>query len=92
MSMRIEDAVRYSEAVRAIYLQAEIGIIYALPSYGKDYQQPYRQLKKVLLSLPANSAYAAVHGSTGSPRTVALEPVRPECVEGGERTIWWPHR
>ncbi|MDH4188201.1 MAG: hypothetical protein OEV08_14515, partial [Nitrospira sp.] len=74
------------------YLQAEIRIIYALPSHGKDYQEPYRQLKKALLSPAANSAYAAVHSSTGSPRPVALEPVRPECVERREYTIWWPHR
>jgi len=48
MSMRIEDIVKYSKAIRAIYPQVEIGIIDALPSHGKDYQQPYRQLKNAL--------------------------------------------
>lgn len=48
MSMRIEDVVRYSKAVRAIYPQVEIGIIDDLPSHGKEYQQPYRQLKNAL--------------------------------------------
>ena len=48
MSMRIEGIVKYSKAVRAIYPQVEIGIIDALPSHGKDYQQPYLQLQKAL--------------------------------------------
>jgi hypothetical protein len=48
MSMRIEGIVKYSKAVRAIYPQVEIGIIDALPSHGKDYQQTYRQLKDAL--------------------------------------------
>jgi len=48
MSMRIEDIVKYSKSVRAIYPQVEIGIIDDLPSHGKDYQQPYRQLKNAL--------------------------------------------
>ena len=48
MSMRIEGIVKYSKAVRAIYPQVEIGIIDALPSHGKEYQQPYRQLKNAL--------------------------------------------
>ena len=45
-----------------------------------------------LLSRPPNSAYATVHGSTSSPRTVTLKPVRPEPVEGQGCTICWPHQ
>ena len=39
-----------------------------------------------------NSAHAAVPGSTSAPRTVALKSVRPEPVEGRERTMCWPHQ
>ena len=46
----------------------------------------------LLMSRPPNSAYAAVHGSTSSPRTVALKPVRSEHVEGRERIMCRPHQ
>jgi len=45
MSQRIDDIVAYAKAAREIFPAAEIGIIDALPSHGKDYRAPYRQLK-----------------------------------------------
>lgn len=48
VSWRVEDAVAYAKAVRAIYPQVQIGIIDALPSHGKDYQQPYLMLRDAL--------------------------------------------
>lgn len=48
ISKRIEDVIVYAKAVRAIYPQAAIGIIDALPSNGKAYKQPYSMLKEAL--------------------------------------------
>lgn len=48
LSWRIEDAVAYAKAARAIYPQVQIGIIDAIPSHGEDYRQPYRMLKDAL--------------------------------------------
>lgn len=48
LSKRIEDVVAYAKAARAVYPQAQIGIIDALPSYNQDYRQPYLMLKDAL--------------------------------------------
>lgn len=45
MKKRIGDVVSYAKAARAVYQEAEIGIIDALPSLGKSYREPYRQLR-----------------------------------------------
>ncbi len=48
LSKRIEDVVSFAKAVRPIYPRAEIGIIDALPSHGRDYRVPYRQLRDAM--------------------------------------------
>ena len=48
LSKRIEDAVAFAKAARPIYPRAEIGIIDALPSHGKDFRRPYRQLRDAM--------------------------------------------
>jgi len=48
MSKRIEAVVAYTRAAKAVFPQAEIGIIDALPSHGRDYRQPYRELRDAM--------------------------------------------
>lgn len=48
LGKRIEDVVAYAKAAKAVYPQAQIGIIDALPSHGKDYRQPYLLLRDAL--------------------------------------------
>lgn len=48
LSKRIEDAVAYAKAARAVYPKVQVGIIDALPSHGKDYRRPYLLLKDAL--------------------------------------------
>ncbi len=54
---RIEDVVSYAKAVTEIYPIAEIGIIDDLPSHGKDYRQPYRQLKDAMSEADMKLSY-----------------------------------
>jgi len=48
LAKRVEDIVIYARAITEIYPKAEIGIIDALPSHGKEYRQPYRDLRDAL--------------------------------------------
>jgi hypothetical protein len=48
MSKRIADVVAFSRAVRSVFPHAEIGLIDALPSHGKNYRQPYRWVRDAL--------------------------------------------
>lgn len=54
---RIEDVVAYARAVLAVYPQAEIGIIDALPSHGADYRRPYRLLRDALAAAGMRLSY-----------------------------------
>ncbi|GAB6142403.1 hypothetical protein JCM14076_31320 [Methylosoma difficile] len=57
LSMRIEDAVSYSNAVIKEYPQVKIGIIDALPSHGQDYKKPYLQLKEALSNVGVSLSF-----------------------------------
>jgi hypothetical protein len=48
MDKRIEDVVTFAKAARAVYPDVAIGIMDALPSHGRDYRAPYRNLKDAL--------------------------------------------
>ena len=49
-----------------------------------------RCFRSLLLRQPANSVYAAVHGSTSSPRTVALKPFVLSMSKGGNGLFGGP--
>jgi hypothetical protein len=48
MEKRVQDAVAYAKAARKVFSGVAIGIIDALPSHGKDYRGPYRDLRDAL--------------------------------------------
>jgi len=48
IARRIEDAISYAKEVHTIFPNAEIGLIDALPTQGKDYEEPYRMLKEAM--------------------------------------------
>lgn len=60
LSKRIEDVVAFATAVRPIYPRAQIGIIDALPSHGKDYKRPYRLLQEAVSREGVNLSYIHV--------------------------------
>jgi hypothetical protein len=57
LDKRIEDVIAYAKAARAVFPSAEIGIIDALPSHGKDYRQPYRRLRDAMAREGLGLAY-----------------------------------
>ena len=48
LGRRIEDVIAFAKAAHPIYPSAEIGIIDALPSHGKDYRRAYRALRDAM--------------------------------------------
>jgi len=48
LGKRIQDATAFANAARSTYPRAEIGIIDALPSHGKDYRRAYRALRDAM--------------------------------------------
>lgn len=68
MSKRVEDVVAFSKAARAVYPQAEIGLIDSLPSSAREYRQPYRQVKNALASAGIPLSYIHLDISFDIPR------------------------
>jgi hypothetical protein len=54
---RLEDVVSYAKAVREIFPNAQIGLIDALPSHGKDYEDSYRAVADALAREGVSLAY-----------------------------------
>jgi hypothetical protein len=57
MNKRVEDVVIFTKAAREIFPQVEIGIIDALPTHGKDYKEPYRQLVDAMTAAGLKLSY-----------------------------------
>lgn len=75
MAQRVADVVAYAKLARTVFPSAAIGIIDALPSHGKPYREPYRQLKDALakasiglsylhLDIPFELVFTGQHGLT----------------------------
>jgi len=60
LGKRNQDVIVFARASRSIYPCAEIGIIDALPSHGKDYRRPYRQLRDAMSREGLNLSYIHV--------------------------------
>ena len=60
LGKRNQDVIVFARASRSIYPRAEIGIIDALPSHGKDYRRPYRQLRDAMSREGLNLSYIHV--------------------------------
>jgi hypothetical protein len=54
---RLDDIVSYAKAVREIFPNAQIGLIDALPSHGKDYEDSYRAVADALAREGVSLAY-----------------------------------
>jgi hypothetical protein len=69
MDKRIEDVVIFAKAAREVYPTVAIGIMDALPSHGKDYRTPYRQLKDALAREKIGLSHIHLDISFDAPRT-----------------------
>ena len=57
LAKRLADVVAFARAVHQVYPAAEIGIIDALPSQGRSYQEPYRRLRDALADAGLRLSY-----------------------------------
>jgi len=86
MSKRIRDVIAFARAVRPIYPRAEIGIIDALPSHGKDYRRPYRRLRDAMSREGLSLSYIHVDMPFEIPRERQLG-VTWQMLRGVERYV-----
>jgi hypothetical protein len=69
MHKRIEDAVAFATAARKVFPDVRFGIMDALPSHGKDYKGPYRNLRDALVQAGAGLNYIHLDISFQAPAT-----------------------
>ena len=68
LESRLEDAVNFAKAARAVFPDASIGLIDALPSKGQGYEEPYRLLGDALAQEGIDLEYIHLDISFDAPR------------------------